>query len=93
MRFFSHRNVVMSLGNTLFVHGGVLPSHVEQGLDRINAGVSAWVGNRTQSTSAPRLVRSSSSVLWTRAYSRENAVKCDCEALTRALYMAGMKVR
>lgn len=35
--------VSQQVGSTLFVHGGVLPSHVEYGLERINNETRAWL--------------------------------------------------
>jgi hypothetical protein len=35
--------VFPQVGSTLFVHGGVLPSHVEYGLERINNETRAWL--------------------------------------------------
>jgi hypothetical protein len=34
---------VLQVGSTLFVHGGVLPAHVEYGLERINRETRAWL--------------------------------------------------
>lgn len=35
-RFFAARPTVLQLGGNVFVHGGVLPAHVEYGLEKIN---------------------------------------------------------
>lgn len=35
-RFMARHPTVMQVGSTVFVHGGLLPSHVEYGLERIN---------------------------------------------------------
>jgi hypothetical protein len=40
----------VQVGSTLFVHGGVLPSHVEYGLERINAETRAWLLGQDPST-------------------------------------------
>ncbi len=37
------RPIVARVGDTLFVHGGILPKHVAYGLDRMNDGVRAWI--------------------------------------------------
>lgn len=35
-RFMARNPAVLQIGSTVFVHGGLLPSHVEYGLERIN---------------------------------------------------------
>src|SRR6185295_6348194 len=42
-RQLARRPVVARVGDTLFVHGGVLPQHVSYGLARINREASAWM--------------------------------------------------
>ncbi|GBF93820.1 hypothetical protein Rsub_06152 [Raphidocelis subcapitata] len=42
-RFFARHPTVLQVGSTLFVHGGVLPAHVEYGLGAINSETQAWL--------------------------------------------------
>lgn len=42
-RFFSSHPIVLQVGSTVFVHGGVLPSHLEYGLERINQETREWM--------------------------------------------------
>ena len=42
-RFLAHQPVVVAVGSTLFAHGGVLPHHVQYGLERINQETSEWI--------------------------------------------------
>ena len=42
-RFFARHPTVLQVGSTLFVHGGVLPGHVEYGLGAINGEAQAWL--------------------------------------------------
>jgi len=35
-RFFARHHTVLQIGSTVFVHGGILPSHADYGLERIN---------------------------------------------------------
>lgn len=35
-RFMARHPVVLQIGSNVFVHAGLLPSHVEYGLERIN---------------------------------------------------------
>lgn len=45
-RFLARHPTVLQVGSTLFVHGGVLPHHVEYGLERINRETQVGVGGR-----------------------------------------------
>ncbi|GFR50481.1 hypothetical protein Agub_g12741 [Astrephomene gubernaculifera] len=45
-RFFAARPTVLQVGDNLFAHGGVLPSHVAYGLERINKETQAWMLGR-----------------------------------------------
>jgi hypothetical protein len=79
------RPFVMQVGDTVYVHGGVLPEHVEYGLARMQSELRAWlVGGGP----LPVLVASEDSPVWTRAYSD---VTADCERLARALALLGAK--
>ena len=35
-RFLARHHTVLQIGSTVFVHGGILPSHADYGLERIN---------------------------------------------------------
>ena len=37
LRFLARQPVVLQVGGSVFVHGGLLPEHVDHGLDRLNA--------------------------------------------------------
>jgi hypothetical protein len=39
----AHHNMVAIVGNSVFVHGGVLPGHVDYGLERINDETRRWM--------------------------------------------------
>ena len=92
MRFFSHRNAVITVGHTAFVHAGLLPHHVDV-INHINHDISNWIRNRSGLGNAhiSKHVRSNSSVVWSRAYSREDARDCDCDALDRTLKASGLQ--
>jgi hypothetical protein len=62
------RNTILVLGDNVFVHGGVLPAHVEYGIDRINEEVRAWLRGQAP---APPWSRGADTPIWTRLYSRE----------------------
>jgi hypothetical protein len=82
-RIIAERPVVARVGDTVFVHGGVLPKHVTYGIDRINEEVKEWLlGQRTE---CPRIAAAEDSPVWTRAYSASGHEDCDAlrDALTR----------
>jgi hypothetical protein len=43
-RFLAHQPLVVAVGSTVFAHGGILPHHVDYGLEHINKEVSEWIG-------------------------------------------------
>jgi hypothetical protein len=79
------RPFVVQVGDSVYVHGGLLPEHVEYGLARMQAELRAWLAGQGP---LPALVTREDSPVWTRAYSAEVP---DCERLTRALGMLGAK--
>ncbi|MCB9795755.1 MAG: metallophosphoesterase [Alphaproteobacteria bacterium] len=78
-------NMVMQVGDTVFVHGGVLPEHAEVGLETINAEVQAWIRG---DAAPPERWLSGDGPVWTRDYSDDEAAPA-CEALTEALELLG----
>lgn len=62
----SGHNTVMVVGDTVFAHGGVLPEHVEYGLDDINQEIQSWMRGEGEE---PFSVSSASSPVWSRHYS------------------------
>jgi hypothetical protein len=83
-RFFSKNATVVVIGDSVFVHGGLLPRHVEYGLERINEDVRDWITGQKKVVSSG-LVRGSNSVVWLRKFSDEIAENCDCATLTHVL--------
>ena len=81
-RRLAERNVVQIVGDTVFVHGGVLPEHVRYGLDRINREVQAWLRGDGEVPVAVAL--DEQSPVWTRLYS-DNPGEAACRALGDAL--------
>jgi Calcineurin-like phosphoesterase len=66
-QILARRPVVARVGDTIFVHGGVLPKHVKSGLDTINDGTRRWLLGETRSL--PKEITSEDGLLWTRMYS------------------------
>jgi hypothetical protein len=65
-RQLAAHDVIAQVGDTLFVHGGVLPAHVTYGLGRINAEVSRWLAGEGPEPTA--ITQSDDSPVWTRAW-------------------------
>lgn len=80
------RPIVARVGDTIFVHGGILPKHVRYGLDRINDETRDWLlGKRT---SPPKIVASEDGPVWTRNYSAATGRE-ECATLREVLASLG----
>lgn len=65
-KLLATRPLFMKVGDTVFVHGGILPKHVAYGLERMNDEVRAWMlGHRA---APPAAVVAEDGPIWTRAY-------------------------
>lgn len=82
------RPVIYQVGDTIFVHGGVLPKHVRYGLDRLNDEVRAWMLG--QRPSAPEIVEAADGLIWTRLYSLDTNEQ-GCALLNEALTLLRAK--
>lgn len=83
----ARRSVILILGDNVFVHGGLLPSHLDYGVDRINSETRAWLrGERDR----PEVLRGADSPVWSRHYSDE-VDEDDCELLTGVLEALGVE--
>lgn len=80
------RPLFVKVGDTLFVHGGVLPKHVRYGLDRMNEQTQAWM--RGELPLPPENVIAADGVVWTRAYS---SAPESCDQLDEVLHALGVK--
>lgn len=66
-KIIAERPVVVKVGDSVFMHGGILPKHLRYGLDRINDEVRAWLlGQRSR---VPEIVVQEDGPVWTRMYS------------------------
>jgi hypothetical protein len=77
------RNTIAIVGDTVFVHGGVLPEHVSRGIGNINQEISAWMTDPT--ATMPTSLRSESAPVWTRDYSSEKTGDAECQMLEQVL--------
>ena len=85
-RLLSERNLILQQGDNIFVHGGVLPHHVEYGIDRINTETQTWLRGEIE---RPEILHKDSPQ-WTRMYSDEPD-SSGCATLARTLDMLGAK--
>ncbi|KAH7279835.1 hypothetical protein KP509_37G039300 [Ceratopteris richardii] len=83
-RFLAHHPMVLVVGGTVFVHGGVLPSHAKYGLEKINDEVSSWILGKGGKF-GPRYLHGRDAIVWARRYSETKGERCDCELLENAL--------
>ena len=82
-RVLAERPVVAVVGDSVFVHGGLLPDHVRYGLDRLNAELSAWM--RGETLVPPALAIRDDAPLWTRVYGAPDVAAGDCSRLSETL--------
>ncbi len=80
-------NVIGVVGDTAFVHGGLLPPHVDYGLAKLNDETAAWMTRRGP---LPELLNGKDSPLWTRALSTTDAPP-DCAMVEATLEAAKVK--
>ena len=85
----AERNVVAIVGDSVFVHGGVLPSHVRYGLDRINREAREWM--RVGGRAAPEAVAGQTAPIWVRDYSLDPVAPTACETLGEVLSALGVR--
>lgn len=80
-RVFSEQTVQVIVGRTLFAHAGILPVHVEMGLDNMEAAVRSWLlGEAPQ----PEWIRGDESPVWNRVYSSDPTLE-SCAVLDTVL--------
>ena len=84
-RLLAERPVILVLEGNVFVHGGVLPMHLDYGIDRLNREVRDWLLGQGD---PPDFIHTSKSPTWTRNYSDE-ADSNDCLQLEEVLERMG----
>ena len=82
------RNVITVIGETVFVHGGVLPHVVDYGIERLNQETQAWI--RADRPHPPEILLASDGPVWSRHYSDDPDVE-DCLLLEEALESLGAR--
>jgi hypothetical protein len=82
------RNVVTIVGDTVFVHGGLLPHVVDYGVERLNQETRAWI--RADRPYPPDILLAKDGPVWSRHYSDEPDVE-DCRLLEEVLDALGAR--
>lgn len=83
----ARQNVAQVVGNTIFVHGGILPLNVATSLDSLNVQARDWLqGKRPE----PEWVRRDDSPVWARIYSRDPDPAA-CDTLAQVLEALGLE--
>ncbi len=86
-KLLAERPVVLIIGDNVFVHGGILPMHLDYGLDRLNQEVRDWLLGLGE---PPAFIHKRESPTWTRNYSDEPGSD-DCTQLAAVLERLGVK--
>ena len=80
-------NTIQVVGDTVFVHGGVLPQHVSYGIEKINQEISDWMRGKA---SKPASVSGEDCPVWSRHYSKD-VDATDCQLAADTVKALGVK--
>lgn len=83
-RRLSSQPVILQIGDSVFVHGGVLEQHVRYGVGHINRETSAWMAGAPTEPAPPSLT-SPRAPIWVRDYSDGTPAPDRCAELARVL--------
>lgn len=88
-KLLAHHNMVAVVGDSVFVHGGLLPEHADYGLERINEETRQWMRGGAQ---APAFMQSRKPMPpnWVRLYSQNPDAQA-CKTLETTLEKIGAK--
>jgi hypothetical protein len=86
-RILARRNTVVIIGDNLFAHGGVLPWHVEYGIENLNEAIGNWIEGAGPE---PEKIHTSESPTWTRIFAFDVTDE-SCEILTSVLEQLQVK--
>lgn len=84
----ARRATIALVGDTVFLHGGLLPKHVRYGVDRMNREVSAWMEGAARDV--PAIITGEDGPIWLRRYSAAADAE-DCRVLKETLAMLPAK--
>jgi len=85
-RRFAERNIITVIGDTVFVHGGVLPHIADYGIERLNQETRQWI--RGDLRCPPEPLFGNDGPVWSRHYSDEPD-EGDCRLLEDTLQRLG----
>jgi hypothetical protein len=86
-RQMADQPLTLVLGGTLFAHAGILPEHLDLGLDSMEADVRAWL---LAEAPQPEWIRGDRSPVWNRVYSGEPTPET-CDTLGVVLERLGLE--
>ncbi|NNK48339.1 MAG: calcineurin [Gemmatimonadetes bacterium] len=86
-RLLAENNTFLIVGTTLFTHGGVLPEHVDWGLDWMNGEIRSWLRDEIPQ---PDWIRGDLSPVWNRLYS-DAPDRAACDTLVSVLDGLGVQ--
>ncbi|MBI4720801.1 MAG: metallophosphoesterase, partial [Chitinivibrionia bacterium] len=86
-KILARRNTAIVIGSNVFVHGGVLPDHLDHGLGCVNGEVREWLDGTGP---FPKWMLEKSSPVWARTFSLD-VDSSDCETLRAVLERLGAK--
>jgi hypothetical protein len=78
------RPAVIQVGDSVFVHGGLLDEHVRYGIGRINREIQAWM-QAPRASRPPASATDPNGPLWLRTYSDGTPSSEDCAKLAELL--------
>lgn len=87
-RLLARRPTILKLGDTVFVHGGVLPPIAEIGIAPLNQAYSDWLAGK--SAQIPPSLSDEQGPVWTRLYS-DTTQPPACDLLRTALAKLGAR--
>jgi hypothetical protein len=87
-RRLAERPVVAIVGDSVFVHGGLLMKHLVYGLEKLDSETRAWL--RGEQPSPPRAVVAEDGVVWLRDFSAQTGQR-ECAELATLLDALGVK--
>ncbi len=85
----AQRDVIAVVGDSVFVHGGVLPEHVQYGIDRMNRETRAWM--KSGGRRPPEVITSDRGPVWVRDYSVDPVSDATCATLAEVLTALGVR--
>jgi Calcineurin-like phosphoesterase len=88
-RKLAERNTVAIVGETVFVHAGLLPQHVSYGIGRINDEVRRFL--RGEIKALPDVVNGEDAPIWTRVFGEHDPAPETCTALQGVLETLAVK--